>query len=152
MACEPWTEKLDAYLDGEIPAGEARALQQHLRECATCAAEALATVQQKLAVKAAAKRFVPDPAFRARIERSIAARRPSAGLFSGRLGWLRVFEIATVAAVLLIGGALFLTLRRGRGEERLISELVDQHVATLASANPVDVISTDRHTVKPWFA
>jgi len=24
-------------------------------------------------------------------------------------------------------------------------------VATLASANPVDIISTDRHTVKPWF-
>ena len=32
-----------------------------------------------------------------------------------------------------------------------MSELVDQHVATLASANPVDIISTDRHTVKPWF-
>jgi anti-sigma factor RsiW len=29
---------------------------------------------------------------------------------------------------------------------------VDQHVATLASANPLDVISTERHTVKPWFA
>jgi anti-sigma factor RsiW len=25
-------------------------------------------------------------------------------------------------------------------------------VTTLASANPVDVISTDRHNVKPWFA
>jgi anti-sigma factor RsiW len=31
------------------------------------------------------------------------------------------------------------------------AELVDLHVATLASANPVDVISTDEHTVKPWF-
>jgi anti-sigma factor RsiW len=152
MVCDGWTEKLDAYFDGELPACEARALQQHLRECATCAADGLAKVQQKLALKASGQRFVPDPAFRARIERSIAARRPSATFASGRRGWLPVFEIATVAAVLLIGAALFLTLHRGRGEQRLISELVDQHVATLASANPVDVISTDRHTVKPWFA
>jgi anti-sigma factor RsiW len=152
MACEPWTEKLDAYFDGELPADEARALQQHLRECATCAAEGLAKVQRKLVVKAAGQRFTPDPAFRARIARSIAARRPSATLPLGRRGWLPVFEIATVAAALLIGATLFLTLHRGRGEQRLISELVDQHVATLASANPVDVVSTDRHTVKPWFA
>ena len=33
-----------------------------------------------------------------------------------------------------------------------MSELADLHVATLASSNPVDVVSTDRHTVKPWFA
>jgi anti-sigma factor RsiW len=31
-------------------------------------------------------------------------------------------------------------------------ELADLHVATLASANPVDVVSSDRHSVKPWFA
>jgi anti-sigma factor RsiW len=35
--------------------------------------------------------------------------------------------------------------------EQAFSEVVDLHVAMMASANPVDVISTDRHTVKPWF-
>ena len=33
----------------------------------------------------------------------------------------------------------------------MYSEIADLHVATLASSSPVDVISTDRHTVKPWF-
>jgi len=39
--------------------------------------------------------------------------------------------------------------RSGRGQ--VFSEIADLHVATLASSSPVDVISTDRHTVKPWF-
>src|SRR6202167_4173789 len=143
MACEPWTEKLDAYLDGELPASEARALAEHLRGCAACAAEGLRKVQLKRAVQAAGQRFMPDPAFRARMQDRIAGRRP----FFWRLRWL---PILATAAVMLLAGALFLTLNRS--QQPLISELVDQHVATLASLNPVDVISTDRHTVKPWFA
>jgi anti-sigma factor RsiW len=37
------------------------------------------------------------------------------------------------------------------GRDHIYSEIADLHVATLASSSPVDVISTDRHTVKPWF-
>src|SRR5271155_4121395 len=143
MACEPWTEKLDAYLDGELPASEARALAEHLRGCVACAAEGLRKVQQKRAVQAVGQRFMPDPAFRARIQDSIAARRP----FVWSRRWL---PILATAAVMLLAGALFLTL--SGSQQQVIGELVDQHVATLASLNPVDVISTDRHTVKPWFA
>jgi len=145
MACESWSEKLDAYFDGELTADDARALQEHLRGCSSCAADGLARLQQKLAVRGAGQRFTPDPAFRARIEKSIAGRKPSP--------WKRYWlpTLAT-AAVLLMVSAFLLTLNRERrGEQQLISELADLHVATLASANPVDVISTDRHTVKPWF-
>ena len=39
----------------------------------------------------------------------------------------------------------------GPAESQVFSEIADLHVATLASSSPVDVISTDRHTVKPWF-
>jgi anti-sigma factor RsiW len=147
MACERWTEKLDAYVDGELPADEARALGEHLPGCANCAAGVLRTVQGKQAVRAASKRFTPGADFRKRVQMSIAA--PRTRLRDRR--WFPVFVTATTAV--LIAGAFVLALQgRRRSEERLMSELVDQHVATLASANPVDVISTDRHTVKPWFA
>jgi anti-sigma factor RsiW len=60
--------------------------------------------------------------------------------------------VLTAAAALLVASAFLLILERERGtEQQLMSELVDQHVATLASSNPVDVVSSDRHTVKPWF-
>jgi anti-sigma factor RsiW len=146
MVCETWTEKLDAYLDGELPDGEVRALSEHLRGCAGCAAESLSKVQQKRAVQAAGQRFTPDPAFRARVQASIGARRP--------VRWTRFwFPVLATATVLLIAGAVSLMMNRGRSRDsQLMSELADLHVATLASSNPVDVVSTDRHTVKPWFA
>lgn len=147
MDCNRCTEKLDAYVDGELPADEARELDLHLRGCASCAADGLSKVQLKRAVQSAGKRFTAEPAFKARILKSIAT--PKSTPWSGH--WLPIFAVATTVA-LLIAVAFILTLERDRaGEHQLVSELVDQHVATLASSNPVDVISTDRHTVKPWF-
>jgi anti-sigma factor RsiW len=54
--------------------------------------------------------------------------------------------------VLLISLAVnFYVGREVSRRQRVYSELADLHVAALASAAPVDVVSTDRHTVKPWF-
>src|SRR5271169_3449688 len=97
MTCDTWTEKLDAYLDGELPATEARALGEHLRGCSACSAESLSRVQLKRAVQAAGQRFTPDPDFRARIQKSIARRK------SG--GWNRLWfpALAGAMALLIVG-------------------------------------------------
>jgi len=64
------------------------------------------------------------------------------------VGWAS----AAAAAVILVAVTLtsiYLGARSGR--DQVFSEIADLHVATLASSSPVDVVSTDRHTVKPWF-
>jgi anti-sigma factor RsiW len=52
---------------------------------------------------------------------------------------------------LIIFGVALVQIRQITYSRRIYSEVIDLHVGTLASASPVDVISTDRHTVKPWF-
>jgi anti-sigma factor RsiW len=145
MACDQWQSQLDAYLDGELPSDSMRALDTHLRTCPACAADALALVQLKRAIKTAGARFTPSPEFRNRIQRQIAGKPRR----SWTIGWV----LATGAlAVVLVAGLLSTYLeRQNLRQQQFYSELADLHVSTLASANPVDVVSTDRHTVKPWF-
>jgi anti-sigma factor RsiW len=144
MAGDQWTAKLDTYLDGELPAEEMRALDAHVRSCSACAAEVLNRVQLKRAVQAAGKRFAPSAALRARIEKSVTTKKPVA--FSW--GWLTT---ATAVVLIVIAAALVYQGRQGLRREQVFGELADLHVATLASGTPVDVVSSDRHTVKPWF-
>ena len=144
MVCECWKEKLDTYLDNELPEDEMRTFDAHVRSCSSCSADALARVQMKRAVQVAGKRFTPSADFRRRMQQSIA-RKPQRGF---RLGWI----LAAAAAAILVAGALTSTYLGNRsGRDHVYSEIADLHAATLASSSPVDVISTDRHTVKPWF-
>lgn len=145
MVCECWKEKLDTYLDNELPEEEMRTFDAHVRSCSSCSADALARVQMKRTVQVAGKRFTPSADFRRRMQQSIAAKPQR----SFRLGWMLA---AAAAAAILVAGALTSTYLGNRsGRDHVYSEIADLHVATLASSSPVDVISTDRHTVKPWF-
>ncbi len=144
MGCESWKAKLDTYVDGELPSEEMRTFDAHVRSCPYCSADALTRVQMKRAIQVAGKRFTPSAEFRKRMQQGIAPKPQR----SFRLGW----TLAAAAAVILVVGTLtsaYLGTRSGR--DQVFSEIADLHVEMLASSSPVDVISTDRHTVKPWF-
>jgi anti-sigma factor RsiW len=143
MSCD-WTAKLDRYVDGELSAGEVTEFQEHLAGCAGCAAGALSRLQLKRMTHAAGQRFRPRANLREKIEKSISAR-PGPSWFRR---WVPALAVAAALVLMLASTAIW--LRHARGEQA-VGELADLHVATLASTNPVDVISTDRHTVKPWF-
>jgi anti-sigma factor RsiW len=144
MVCESWNERLDTYLDGELPQEEMRTFDAHVSSCPSCSADVLSRVQLKRAIHLAGKRFTPSAEFRKRMQQSIVSKPPR----SFRLGWM----LAAAAAVVLVAGTLASTYLGNRsGTDQVFSEIADLHVATLASSSPVDVISTDRHTVKPWF-
>src|SRR6201993_917215 len=146
MVCELWKTRLDTYLDGELPSEEMLAFDSHVHSCPTCGADALARVQMKRSIQAVGKRFTPSPEFRKMVQRRIEAkpRRSSFGI-----AWMMA---SAVTAVLVVIGLA--TIYRGRDTDRTeqgYSEVAGLHVGMLASSAPVDVVSTDRHTVKPWF-
>jgi anti-sigma factor RsiW len=121
-------EEIEQYADGELDAAA------HLHECAQCANAVLSVMQMKRAVHAI-PRIAPPAGLRARVL-SPPARR-------SRMPWW--MAAAAIVAIAVAGTALW------RARDVTSAELVDIHTTILASANPVDVVSTDRHTVKPWF-
>ena len=114
---------INAIADGE-------ATDEHVRECAQCAAAALDVVRLKRAVRALPQFGRPgfSPAARRR-----AKARPTV--------WLAAAAVIVLALLLVP----YIAARQTAGD------LVDLHSTIVASAAPVDVLSTDRHTVKPWF-
>ena len=144
MTCETWEQKLDAYLDAELPEAEAREIDAHLRSCASCSSQALVRSELKRTIHLAGKKFVADPEFRKRMQSSISSQnvRPEMGMDCG--GWRSLCGSSA-------GDLRFMVWVRQSQRQQLVGELTDLHVATLASANRVDVVSSDRHTVKPWF-
>jgi anti-sigma factor RsiW len=143
MSCEQWRNQLDAYAD-DGP-GDFAALEEHLRTCNACASEVLGRIQLKRATRAAAARYTPSPAFRLKIEKSIAAKQKPRRLSA----WIPSLTGAIAALLVVAVSAGVWSNHQAR--QQAVAQLLDMHVATIGSPNPVDVVSTDRHTVKPWF-
>jgi anti-sigma factor RsiW len=140
-------DQLSAFIDGELSAIDLQEIQQHLTGCHMCAMQVIAATQLKAATSRAGQRFTAAPDTLSRLAASLQPKQPAkvVSISSFRTSAWIALAACLVLAVSLIGW------HQVRQSNSLSAELLDQHLATLSSGTVPEVISTDRHTVKPWF-
>src|SRR3989442_2478556 len=138
-------EQLDAYLDGELATVDARELEAHLAQCADCARFRDGRVARRGAMAARVPALRARGALRDRVR---GALRATAEAKASRPPWRALALAASLAAVAL--GTWRLALWRAAGDT-LTDEVLTSHVRSLMPGHLTDVLSTDQHTVKPWF-
>jgi anti-sigma factor RsiW len=142
----PGPNAINAYVDGELPADDEQDTQEHLIACHSCALRVLSAMQLKAATARAGHCFALTPEMAARLTARLHAEPgPVARIHSFRPAAWGALAAAVVLAVSFLGW------NQLRHSNTLAAELLDQHLAVLSLDAAPQVISSDRHTVKPWF-
>jgi anti-sigma factor RsiW len=146
MTCDETEILLHALIDGELDASHARELEAHVAECASCAAKLAAYRQMSQVMATADLRYATPPLLRKRIEASLPKPQPA----PSRRSVLRGFALGSAVSAMAATGLVAIVLRND-DEQRIEAEIVSAHLRSLQAGHLTDVVSTDQHTVKPWF-
>ena len=152
MLCDTCQDSLEARLDGELPPEEAREIDRHLAACPACARQFATLGETRRLVSENAMRYTAPDVLKARIRGAVArmASPPAVAPKTNRFRWWR--EVAAgVAIAIASSGVTLVAANRSDTRYSAEDELLASHVRSLMPGHLTDVLSTEHHTVKPWF-
>jgi anti-sigma factor RsiW len=147
MTCEETSILLHALIDGELDAGHTREVEAHLATCQRCARQLRDYRVMRRASTAPAMRHQAPASLRRRIEGALPAPRAR---IQTRRSLLQGFAMGSAASAALAAGLVVFVMRRDE-DQRILGDVVSAHLRSLQGDRLIDVQSSDRHMVKPWF-
>jgi anti-sigma factor RsiW len=149
MNCSP--DLLEAYLDEELDAAQRIAMEQHLSSCADCSDRYARLRRQKENIRQASPYYSAPPQLRQSIRAAVRAQQRDEDAPRKQAYW----RWAAIAASLLLVASVawnIVQLQRRPAEDVIAENIFADHIRSLIGTHLMDVVSTDQHTVKPWFA
>jgi anti-sigma factor RsiW len=142
---------LHAALDGELDVAAMIAFEQRLAREPALAAEYRRLGALRQAIGKLPKQHASED-FRARMAALAAAPDKPAQPARAR-GWSNEWQPAAIAAslALVLGSSLTFLAVPKQGSD-VTQDLIAGHVRGMISGQTTDVVTSDKHTVKPWFA
>jgi anti-sigma factor RsiW len=144
-------ESLHLYFDGELDTVAALAFEKHLETCAQCRADLAEFREIRRHLQTELTRVPASDALVSRIQRDLAPDDPDETPIRRR-GWTwRKLALAAAMVAMVSSGTTFY-LEQPSEESLWTRGIVTAHERAMLAGHEIDVASSNRHTVKPWFS
>jgi anti-sigma factor RsiW len=152
MNCTQARPRIAAYVDQELDALECLRLDAHVSGCRACQHERTQQVFVSRELRRELVRHRAPSDLHRRIRENLLSKARRTQPWWQRLRWPALVPTAGFAAAALFSANVYMLASMPSQEDRVADGVLDSHLRALIGSRAIDVVSSDQHTVKPWYA